>query len=47
MYLCQAFPLVLYFSRLLLPLFANDFGDFGVGKAGMLGDDVGLVMLAI
>jgi len=29
------------------PLFADDFGNFGVGEAGVLGDDGGLVVLAI
>ncbi len=28
-------------------MFADDFGDFWVGEAGVLGDDGGLVVLAV
>ena len=40
-------PLVLDFWGLVLPLFADDLGDFRVGETGVLGDYVGLVMLTV
>lgn len=43
----KRFPLVLDFRRLVLPLFADDLGDLWIGKAGILGDDLGLMVLTI
>lgn len=36
-----------HFRGGVAPLLANNFGDFGVGEAGVLRDDGGLVVLAV
>lgn len=46
-YLCQVLPNLLLVFALSLPLFADDLGDFRIGKSRIAGDDVMLVMLAI
>jgi len=46
-YVCEGFPVGFHFRGGVAPLFADDFGDFGVGEAGVLGDDGGLVVLAV
>ena len=46
-YLSKSFPVAFHFRRLLSPLFANDFGYFGVCKSRMLGDDLCLIMLTV
>ena len=43
----KRFPLVLDFRRLVLPLFADDFGDLWVGKTRILGNDLGLMVLTV
>jgi hypothetical protein len=43
----EPFPLVLVLLALLAPLLAYDLGDVWVGKAGVLRDNVTLVVLAI
>lgn len=44
---CKSFPLVLNFDRLAAPLLADDLGYLWVGEAGMLSDDLGLVVLTV
>ena len=44
---CKRFPLVLDLGGLVLPLFADDLGDLWVGKAGILSDDLGLMVLTV
>lgn len=46
-YIGEGFPVGFHFRGGVPPLFADDFGDFGVGEAGILGDDGGLVVLAV
>lgn len=43
----ESFPLVLHFRRLVAPLLADDLGYYWIGKTGILGDDLSLMMLAI
>jgi len=47
MYICEGFPVGFHFGGGVAPLLANDFGDFGVGEPGVLGDDGGLVVLPV
>lgn len=47
MYICERFPVGFHFRGGVAPLFADDLGDFGVGEAGVSGDDGGLVVLAV
>ena len=43
----EELPLVLALLGLVAPLLADDFGDFRVGKSGVLLDYLGLVVLAV
>jgi len=45
--LSKRFPLVLDFDGLVTPLLSDDLGDLGVRKTRVLGNDLGLVMLAV
>lgn len=46
-YICEGLPVVLDLSGGIPPLLANDLGDLGIGEARILGDDCGLVVLAV
>lgn len=43
----ESLPLILDLRNLILPLFANDLGNFGIREAGVLRDNARLVMLSI
>lgn len=43
----ESLPLVLDFDRLAAPLLADNLGYFWVSEAGMLSDDLGLVVLTV
>lgn len=47
LFLSQTLPVGLDVFRFLLPLFPDDFGYLGVGKIGVLRDNLGLVVLTI
>lgn len=47
LFLSECFPLVLDFRGLVLPLLADDLGDFWIRKAWILGNNVGLMVLAV